>query len=56
MHYPIPPHRQQCYQEFSSLSLPITDLIHATELSLPIGPELALEDAAWVANVINQFE
>ena len=56
VHYPIPPHRQQCYQEFSSLSLPITDLIHATELSLPIGPELSLEDAAWVANVINQFE
>ena len=56
VHYPIPPHRQRCYSEFSSWSLPITDSIHATELSLPIGPELSLDDAALVADTINRFK
>ena len=55
VHYPIPPHRQRCYDEFSSLSLPITEYIHAAELSLPIGPELSLDDAALVADTINRF-
>lgn len=55
VHYPIPPHRQQCYDEYSSLSLPITDYIHAAELSLPIGPELSLDNAAKVVSAINRF-
>lgn len=56
VHYPVPPHRQQCYAEFSSLSLPVTDYIHASELSLPIGPELSLNDVVRVADAINHFE
>ncbi|MBQ2216053.1 MAG: DegT/DnrJ/EryC1/StrS family aminotransferase, partial [Prevotella sp.] len=36
IHYPIPPHRQQCYAEWNGLHLPITEKIHQTELSLPI--------------------
>ncbi len=55
VHYPIPPHRQRCYTEFSSLRLPVTDVIHAMELSLPIGPELSLSEAAQVVDVINSF-
>lgn len=35
IHYPIPPHRQRCYAQWSSLSLPITERIHREELSLP---------------------
>ena len=55
VHYPIPPHKQRCYAEFSSVSLPVTDFIHAAELSLPIGPELSLDDAAKVVDSINLF-
>ena len=55
VHYPIPPHRQRSYAELSSLSLPVTDYIHANELSLPIGPELSLSDAAKIVSVINRF-
>lgn len=35
IHYPIPPHKQRCYAEWNRLSLPITERIHAQELSIP---------------------
>ncbi len=56
IHYPIPPHKQDCYREYSNLSLPITEKIHSEELSLPIGPSLTLEEAMYVANCINDFK
>ncbi len=56
IHYPIPPHRQQCYGELADLVLPATELIHKQELSLPIGPELSIEEAGTVAQTINGFK
>ena len=55
IHYPIPPHRQQCYAEWNGLQLPITEKIHETELSLPISPVLSMEDADQVIQAINTF-
>ena len=55
IHYPIPPHRQQCYAEWNELQLPITEKIHETELSLPISPVLSREDAEQVIQAINTF-
>ena len=55
IHYPIPPHKQACFGKFNSLSLPITEQIADSELSLPISPYLSLEDAATVASIINSF-
>ena len=55
IHYPIPPHLQQCYVEWSGLHLPITEKIHQTELSLPISPVLSVEDATTVVQAINAF-
>lgn len=55
IHYPIPPHRQQCYAEWNGLQLPITEKIHETELSLPISPVLSMEDAEQVIQAINTF-
>ena len=52
IHYPIPPHKQECYKEWNQLSLPITELIHQQELSLPISPVMAMEE---VDNVIMQL-
>lgn len=52
IHYPIPPHQQRCYSEWAGLSLPVTSYIHQHELSLPIGPELSLADAAAVVKAI----
>lgn len=36
IHYPIPPHRQECYKEWNNRSYPITERLAAQELSLPI--------------------
>lgn len=55
IHYPIPPHKQECYKEYSHLSLPITERIHNQELSLPISPVMTMEEAEEVVRVINQF-
>ena len=55
IHYPIAPHRQECYKEYAHLSLPITEELHRTELSLPIGPTMSIEEAAQVIEAINAF-
>ena len=55
IHYPIPPHRQQCMKEFSHLELPVTESIHACELSLPCYPTMSMEQAGAVAQAVNSF-
>lgn len=58
-HYPIPPHRQECYAGVSwnspQLSLPITERLADEELSLPIGPTITMEETAYVAELVNRF-
>ena len=56
IHYPIPPHQQECYREYAHLSLPITEQIHRTELSLPIGPTMSEAEAQQVIEAINAFK
>lgn len=55
IHYPIPPHKQECYKEWGALSLPITELIAKQELSLPIGPTITSSEIEYVINSINEF-
>ncbi len=55
IHYPIPPHKQDCYKEFNSLKLPITELIHREVLSLPISAVTDLNDVERVCSVLNRF-
>ena len=55
IHYPIPPHQQECYKEWNHLSLPVTERIHQTELSLPISPVLSEEEAKSVVEAVNSF-
>ena len=58
-HYPIAPHKQECYAKADwnapQLSLPITERLADEELSLPIGPTIAIEEAAHVVKLINKF-
>ena len=56
IHYPIPPHKQVCYKEWNSISLPVTEEIHNTILSLPISPVLELSEAEKVVEAINNFK
>lgn len=55
IHYPIPPHKQECYKEWNNISLPITEYIANHELSLPIGPSASIEDIKIVVDLINIF-
>ena len=56
IHYPIPPHKQQAYKEWNDLSLPISEQIHAEVLSLPIGPNLSMDEAEKVVQLCNGFK
>ncbi|MBR1518725.1 MAG: DegT/DnrJ/EryC1/StrS family aminotransferase [Prevotella sp.] len=55
IHYPIPPHKQQCYSEWNNISLPITEEIHRCELSLPIAPYHSDEEVNTIVNTINNW-
>lgn len=56
IHYPIPPHQQQCYNVWNKISLPITEHIANEELSLPISPTMTSEQVAYVTDTVNKFE
>jgi len=59
IHYPIAPHKQECYAKegwnVPQLSLPITEMIADCELSLPISPCMTKEQVEYVVDVINKF-
>lgn len=56
IHYPIPPHKQECYKEWSCISLPLTEQIAKQELSLPIGPTITSYEIEHIINTINEFK
>ncbi|MFN2313772.1 MAG: DegT/DnrJ/EryC1/StrS family aminotransferase [Bacteroidales bacterium] len=55
IHYPIPPHRQQAYQQWNEMSFPLTEKIHREVLSLPISQVMEEEEYARVTELINSF-
>lgn len=55
IHYPIPPHKQECYKDWNSMNLPITEKIHNSELSIPMGPCLTDEQISYVIDILNKF-
>ena len=59
IHYPIPPFKQECYAKVDwntpQLSLPVTEKIHDTELSLPIGPTIKEIEVKSIIELVNRF-
>ena len=59
-HYPIAPHKQECYAKESwnthQLKLPITERLADEELSLPIGPTITMEEVSEIVRLINEFK
>ena len=59
-HYPIAPHKQECYAKEQwnapQLSLPITERLADEELSLPIGPAITINEVKEVVRLINGFK
>ena len=60
IHYPIPPHKQECYAKeawnIPQLSLPITEMLADAELSLPISPCMSKEQVEYVVKCVNEFK
>ena len=56
IHYPIPPHKQECYKQWNQQNYPITERIHKEELSIPISPVLTMEEAKTIVKIINNFQ
>ncbi len=56
IHYPIPPHRQQCYREYNHLRLPVAEQVAAEVLSLPMSAYLSDDAVAEIAAILNRFE
>jgi len=55
IHYPIPPHKQECYKEWNAREYPITEKIHAQELSVPMNQVITMEEAEAVVKLLNSF-
>ena len=60
IHYPIAPHKQECYANMAwnipQLSLPITEKIADEELSLPMSPTMTIEEVGYVTKIINTIK
>ena len=55
IHYPIPPHKQKALSTYKTLSLPVTESIHQTVVSLPISPVMTNEDVQTIINALNHY-
>ena len=56
IHYPIPPHKQHCFPDWNHLSLPITERIHAQELSIPCHQALTDVETERIIALLNAFK
>lgn len=59
IHYPIAPHKQECYAKEAwnvpQLSLPITERLADEELSIPMSPCMTQEQIEYVVKCVNEF-
>lgn len=56
IHYPIPPHKQECYKEWNDRSYPLTEQLAVEELSLPMSPVMTDEEVNEVIQIINDWK
>ena len=55
IHYPIPPHKQECYKDWNDRVYPITEKIHNQELSIPMNQIVSATEAEEVIQILNSF-
>lgn len=56
IHYPVPPHKQRCYERMNGLSLPVTERIHREELSIPCNQVLTYNEVGMIIDALNAFK
>jgi len=55
IHYPIPPHRQACYQDFKGCNWPVAEALAEEVLSLPMFSALDATEVEHVAAAVGGF-
>lgn len=55
IHYPIPPHKQACYSDYATVSLPIAETMANSLISLPMSPLLTNEEIGSVVDAIKNY-
>ncbi len=55
VHYPIPPHRQKAFREWSHLRFPVAEQIAETELSLPLYPQMTDGEISKIVEAVNAY-
>lgn len=55
IHYPIAPHQQEAFSEFSNLSFPNTERIQNEVVSIPISPILSDKDVNFIISTLNSY-
>lgn len=57
IHYPVPPHLSGAYEDLGipKGAFPLAEEIASSELSLPMGPHLSLDDVEYIAGVIRGY-
>ena len=56
IHYPKPPHKQECYKEWNDFSYPITEQIHNEVLSIPVSPVMVDQEVKIVVELLNTWK
>lgn len=56
IHYPIPPYQQMAYSNLFVENLPISDYLHSSVLSLPIGSHLSINEVDEIIEIINSYK
>ena len=55
IHYPIPPHQQDAYQEWEGNFFPISEQIHKQVISIPISSVINSDEVGSIVKLINEF-
>ncbi|MDR6301209.1 DegT/DnrJ/EryC1/StrS family aminotransferase [Mesonia maritima] len=55
IHYPLPPHKQKAFPEFSDFSFPVTEAIHQEVVSLPMSSVMTNNQVKKVISVLNAW-
>lgn len=55
VHYPIPAHKQRCYDGWHNICMPVTERICSQELSLPCHQAMTDAEVVRVTDLVNNF-
>ncbi|MEL0609339.1 DegT/DnrJ/EryC1/StrS family aminotransferase [Vibrio echinoideorum] len=55
IHYPVPPHKQQCYFKLNDISLPVVESLSSCIISIPMDPTLSQTELEKIVTVVNDY-